>query len=546
MGVCRDFALLAVAFCRALNIPARYTFGYLPDIAVEPPDVPMDFHAWFEAYLGDRWYTFDARHNAPRIGRVVIGRGRDAVDVALTTSFGADPPAPDDGVGRRDQHGRARGGTGEQRADQPAVGTGSDEGPRTAEPRGDLVKGVGQGRGGRGRAALGPPAAGGVPGPAALSLHLQRAGHDVRQRLMMIPPERHGDQRLLEHELTCGARIDGYAVRWERDRFGNRVGLVSAARVAHIGGVRGHATAWSGAGRAGRRRAGVTLDEARRVMLEADRPDGAGRAPAPAAAGIAARGALPPASGRSAAATWAAGAIVYQIGVTGVQTPGRDGAAPGAGACARTTPTSCSACCACWTCPARYVSGHLLGEGAPHAWVEALLEDRERHRRGGRRRLRPDPPAPGGAGATSRSPSGGTSPTSRPPRARSAGAATGRLSASKQAEVVEQTEAATPTEGARSRPGGRAAADHRAGLRRPDPRATIRATSGTRCSQRRRPGAPALPRPGPPARHASPRRTSPAASAPPISRSRRAASPSPSTRARRASRRSCPSTWSRA
>jgi transglutaminase-like putative cysteine protease len=88
-GVCRDFALLATALCRAVNIPARYTFGYLPDVAVEPPDVPMDFHAWFEAYLGSRWYTFDARHNRPRIGRVVIGRGRDAVDVALTTHFGA-------------------------------------------------------------------------------------------------------------------------------------------------------------------------------------------------------------------------------------------------------------------------------------------------------------------------------------------------------------------------------------------------------------------------------------------------------------------------
>lgn len=88
-GVCRDFALLSVAFCRALNIPARYTFGYLPDIDVEPPDVAMDFHAWFEAYLGGRWYTFDARHNRPRSGRVVIGRGRDAVDVALSTSYGA-------------------------------------------------------------------------------------------------------------------------------------------------------------------------------------------------------------------------------------------------------------------------------------------------------------------------------------------------------------------------------------------------------------------------------------------------------------------------
>jgi transglutaminase-like putative cysteine protease len=89
VGVCRDFALLSVALCRALNIPARYTCGYLPDIAVEPPDGPMDFHAWFEAFLGGRWYTFDARHNRPRVGRVLVGRGRDAVDVALTTSYGA-------------------------------------------------------------------------------------------------------------------------------------------------------------------------------------------------------------------------------------------------------------------------------------------------------------------------------------------------------------------------------------------------------------------------------------------------------------------------
>lgn len=88
LGVCRDFAQLSVALCRALNIPARYTFGYLPDIAVEPPDVAMDFHAWFEAFLGGRWYTFDARHNQPRIGRVVIGHGRDAIDTALSTSYG--------------------------------------------------------------------------------------------------------------------------------------------------------------------------------------------------------------------------------------------------------------------------------------------------------------------------------------------------------------------------------------------------------------------------------------------------------------------------
>jgi transglutaminase-like putative cysteine protease len=89
VGVCRDFALLAVAFCRALNIPARYVFGYLPDVGVAPPETPMDFHAWFEALVGGRWYAFDARHNTPRAGRVPVGRGRDAVDVALTTAYGA-------------------------------------------------------------------------------------------------------------------------------------------------------------------------------------------------------------------------------------------------------------------------------------------------------------------------------------------------------------------------------------------------------------------------------------------------------------------------
>jgi transglutaminase-like putative cysteine protease len=87
-GVCRDFAHLAITFCRALNIPARYVFGYIPDVGVPPSPEPMDFAAWFEAYLDGRWYTFDARNNTPRVGRVIVGRGRDAVDVALITSFG--------------------------------------------------------------------------------------------------------------------------------------------------------------------------------------------------------------------------------------------------------------------------------------------------------------------------------------------------------------------------------------------------------------------------------------------------------------------------
>jgi transglutaminase-like putative cysteine protease len=87
-GVCRDFAHLAITFCRALNIPARYVFGYIPNIGVPPPPEPMDFAAWFEVYLDGGWRTFDARNNIPRIGRVVVGRGRDAIDVALVTSFG--------------------------------------------------------------------------------------------------------------------------------------------------------------------------------------------------------------------------------------------------------------------------------------------------------------------------------------------------------------------------------------------------------------------------------------------------------------------------
>lgn len=87
-GVCRDFAHLAVTFCRCLNIPARYVNGYLGDIAIPPSPDPMDFAAWFEAYIGNEWVTFDPRNNTPRVGRIVIARGRDAADVPMITSFG--------------------------------------------------------------------------------------------------------------------------------------------------------------------------------------------------------------------------------------------------------------------------------------------------------------------------------------------------------------------------------------------------------------------------------------------------------------------------
>ncbi|MGH7879575.1 MAG: transglutaminase-like domain-containing protein, partial [Candidatus Binataceae bacterium] len=87
-GVCRDFAHLAVTLCRCMNVPARYCTGYLGDIGVPPDPAPMDYNAWFEAYLDGRWITFDARHNMPRIGRITAARGRDAIDIPLATSFG--------------------------------------------------------------------------------------------------------------------------------------------------------------------------------------------------------------------------------------------------------------------------------------------------------------------------------------------------------------------------------------------------------------------------------------------------------------------------
>jgi transglutaminase-like putative cysteine protease len=88
VGVCRDFAHLAVALCRCMNIPARYCTGYLGDIGVPPDDAPMDFSAWFQVWLGEAWHTFDARHNRPRAGRILMAVGRDATDTALTTTYG--------------------------------------------------------------------------------------------------------------------------------------------------------------------------------------------------------------------------------------------------------------------------------------------------------------------------------------------------------------------------------------------------------------------------------------------------------------------------
>ena len=100
-GVCRDFTQLGMTLCRALNVPARYVAGYLPDIAVAPPELPMDFCSWFDVWLEGRWWTFDPRNNEPRIGRVVIARGRDAARHGDGHHLGPGGAPVHDGVGRR-------------------------------------------------------------------------------------------------------------------------------------------------------------------------------------------------------------------------------------------------------------------------------------------------------------------------------------------------------------------------------------------------------------------------------------------------------------
>jgi transglutaminase-like putative cysteine protease len=270
---------------------------------------------------------------------------------------------------------------------------------------------------------------------------------DVRQRLLMVPPARHGDQRLHEHQLSVRGADHGYAVRWERDRFGNRVGLVSAARVAHI-------LEFEATFRVERRReswppgAGVTLDEARRVMLEATALTAPDERLRQVAAGIAARCGSP-LERAEAAAAWAAGAIVYRIGVTGVQTPAAMALHLGQGVC-QDFAHLLLCVLRLLDVPARYVSGHLPGDGVPHAWAEAILEDRDAT--GGATAIAYDPTHRRRAGleyitiAVGRdfadvTPTSGTF----------SGGATGRLSATKLAEVVEQAEA--PAEA----PGGAAA-----------------------------------------------------------------------------------------
>jgi transglutaminase-like putative cysteine protease len=288
---------------------------------------------------------------------------------------------------------------------------------------------------------------------------------DVRQRLLMVPPARHGDQRLHEHQLSVRGADQGYAVRWERDRFGNRVGVVSAPRVAHIlefeatFRVERRREGWPpGAGGGGRGvepagRAGVTLDEARRVMLEETALTAPDERLRRVAAGIAAR-CDSPLERAEAAASWAAGAIAYRIGVTGVQTPAAMALHLGQGVC-QDYAHILLCVLRLLDVPARYVSGHLPGDGVPHAWVEALLEDGDAT--GGVTAVAYDPTHRRRAGLEYITVAVGRDFADVTPTSGTfSGRATGRLSATKQADVVEQVEAPGP-EGAQARRGGAAA-----------------------------------------------------------------------------------------
>ncbi|HEX4291437.1 MAG TPA: transglutaminase family protein, partial [Trebonia sp.] len=196
-GVCRDFTHLAISFCRALNIPARYTFGYLPDLDVPADPAPMDFAAWMEVWLGDRWWTFDPRNNARRKGRVVIGRGRDATDVAVATTFGG-PLLESMTV----------------QAEELALSLGGERAPRLR--RDPLVKAL-------------PP----VVEPGGLRLVISRAGHVGGRH--PPPPRVHGHvaQQTLPHVTDADQPVQ--AGMGDEDHIGGRAGVDGGEGTAGTG-----------------------------------------------------------------------------------------------------------------------------------------------------------------------------------------------------------------------------------------------------------------------------------------------------------------------
>ena len=188
-----------ISFCRALNIPARYVFGYLPDMDVPPDPAPMDFAAWMEVWLGDRWWTFDPRNNMPRKGRIVIGRGRDASDVAMATTFGG------------------------PRLESMVVQAEEAKPPGASEPRS-----LGPARPGARSRGLDLAAARRVSYVLEQSFRYEYDApvESLRQRLVIVPPVRHGQQHLRAHHLeVTGAKARR---RVRRDAAGNVVAWLRA------------------------------------------------------------------------------------------------------------------------------------------------------------------------------------------------------------------------------------------------------------------------------------------------------------------------------
>ena len=371
-GVCRDFTQLAVAFLRGLNVPARYCFGYLPDIDVPIVPEPMDFAAWLEAYVGDRWYTFDPRNNQRRTGRVVIGRGRDALDVAMLTSYGR---APLDAM---------------RVVAEPvsAAPWSSAYPPVLRRVRGGLVR-LPLGDEFDGVDEPGRPA--GVDTSAVDWTRVRRSAyviqqsityqydgpvHRLRQRLVVQPREHHGDQRRVSRRVEV---VDATP----RTRAG-RARRLRQPRRRHRGPVR--------------RRAGHL------PLLERGRAPRGPRSTSPSGALLHDRRLLDTtpltaADGdldalisdlrdtrlQGGELALAACQRVYELmryahDVTTVRTTAAEAFAKRTGVCQDFAHVLLAVTRGLGL-PSRYVSGQLLGSGGSHAWVEVLVPDGSGHAR---------------------------------------------------------------------------------------------------------------------------------------------------------------------
>ena len=348
-GMCRDFAHLGVTFCRGLGIPARYVAGYLPDIGIPGPFPPMDFHAWFEVWLGARWWTFDARFNVPRIGRVPIAYGRDAVDVAMVTTYGPASLAQMTGLGGR--------------STRRSLGDG--EASMIGDSLGELI------------ATLGSIDDDEIDWPSVRqttvlihqTFRYTYPGpiSDLRQRLMVVPPDFHGHQRLVTHKL----RVSGCNLDSERsyDSFGNVVLDLSLDEVE----CDVEFSTWAVVERdapaddpgypdeiVNDRRYG---QESHLTGYDDGLREAAGELSASGAEGLELAEQISRRFDSHFTYTW---------GVTSVETTAAEAWRLGQGVCQDYAHCMLALCRLCGL-PARYVSGHLLGDGGTHAWVEVLV-----------------------------------------------------------------------------------------------------------------------------------------------------------------------------